>query len=1141
MGKRTRRNAVCLLLATNLALGGAIPAGAAQSQVIRMGEACKSKKLEEKRITQESVTLLRGQSGRIVSSEDFIPVEVTVKIPNPNGGFVRNSGSSKIKRELQEGESDGKRTAGDADGSHIASASISGTDLVISAKEMGRVAIVATNAHGQTRQWEVCVPYEDPDDLPEASAKDYERIRGKWKESLVGINLAEEGKEGQTLLTKINQDAKSAWESYDYREMDSCPNIPWSFDKGTVSKENPNIPYEDDAVEFRPAFQRVLAMAKAYAAVGSDYYQNRDLLKDMIHILDYLCTVCYTPKSETDNWWTWEIGVPKDLVPALILIGDDLSEEQKERYTQGLYFFQPDPFHGGAIGTGSTHAQGYRLQQAANRVDCTRTALGIGLLREDNDLVNLALIASSEVFVVQQIADSTKLAEDGYESGFYADGSYLDHEKTPYAGSYGIEFLKGAAEFPTLLSGTPWEYSDEVRKNFEIYLKKGLLGSMYEGRMLDFLKGRSVSRLNASNQDAGREAMTIILRLMDMCTKKTQGELKKVLKAWMQIDKDYVESISGVENMNAKAKAREILTDDSIESVQSGQRHQNYPLMDRVIHQGKDYLVGVSMYSERIQNTEVMNHENRYGWFQGSGMTYLYNGDRDHYSDNFWNTVNPLRLAGTTVVSKNIGNGVPDSSGYVQGGDFCSPESWVGGSTIGANGINGMALSGKIQTRSGEGEPSQEYAPNFTGKKSWFFFGDQILCLGAGITDSKDAYPVESVIENRHLLKDKAYTFVVNGNERKLAAQKARTAEIVDGLVDVSGEKLENVSWAHLKSSESGADIGYYFPIQDQEIRVRKAKNTGDWSEVGTFEGEAEEEYLELWFDHGVNPTNASYAYVLLPGMSVQETKTYASKPQILILENTDRAQAAYSREKNLLGVNFWEDEKTTVGSICANQKASVLLEETEDHMVTIAVADPTMKNTESIVVEINLPVERIVHADKNVKVERIKDTGVRLTVHTEGCNGESSYANIQFAVGIDPQHSQQSQYTGNNLDDSGAGSTKEKRLSWFKEPSGWRYCKANGVNATDEWQLIDGLWYHFDKGGSMQTGWYQDALDGHWYYLDPATGSMQTGWITLEGKHYYLNPTVSQASWSFDEENQAWNYTEKGLLPFGAMCREEE
>lgn len=51
----------------------------------------------------------------------------------------------------------------------------------------------------------------------------------------------------------------------------------------------------------------------------------------------------------------------------------------------------------------------------------------------------------------------------------------------------------------------------------------------------------------------------------------------------------------------------------------------------------------------------------------------------DQYSHNFWNTVNPLHLAGTTLVSKKIGTGKPDSSGFAQGGDFRSGESWVEG------------------------------------------------------------------------------------------------------------------------------------------------------------------------------------------------------------------------------------------------------------------------------------------------------------------------------------------------------------------------------------------------------------------------------------------------------------------------------
>lgn len=962
----------------------------------------KGKEMET--ITGDNITLVRGEDGRIELDGTFVPEKVEVKIPtnNPDKPFVRNSGSNKIKRELVGDEVDGDRRAGDADGSHIASAALlSKGDIRVSAKEKGHVTIVATDGSGNQKQWNVAVLYADPAEINAGTPEDYAEIRRRWKESLVGIDLSAEGEEGQTMLEQINAEAKAAWENYDYKGQDSCPNAPWSEDVGNVNKENLNIPYENDAVEFRPAMKKVLAMAKAYAAKGSDYYQNADMLKDMTNALDYLCSVCYAPKSETDNWWTWEIGVPKDLVPALILIGDDLTQEQKDLYTEGLYFFQPDPFHGGAIGTGSTHAQAYRIQQAANRVDCTRTALGIGVLREDSDLVNLAQVASSEVFVVQEVEDSTAVAKTGYESGFYQDGSYLDHGRTPYTGSYGIEFLKGATEFPALLAGTPWEYPEEVRQNFEVYLREGLLNSMYDGRMLDFLKGRSVSRPAGSNKAAGRDAMTIMLKLMDILSEDAQTEIKSALKAWMEIDTEYIDSLVGVDNMVAKARAEEILNDASIDSTVNERVHTNYPLMDRVVHSTENYLFGISMYSERIQNTEIMNHENRYGWFQGNGMTYLYNDDIDHYSNNFWNTVNPMRLAGTTLVSKNIGNGTPDSSGYLQQGDFVSPESWVGGSSIGTNGINGMALSGKTVSSGDVSSPAIPYADNFIAKKSWFMFGDEILCLGAGITNSNDDHVVESIVENRHLSEEGDNTFTVNGEVMDLPVQEAKMTDIADGLVDVSGQKLTNVSWAHLEGNEETSGIGYYFPEKENEVSVRRAKNAGNWSDVGTFEGAAEENYLEMWFDHGKNPADASYSYVLLPGMNADETAQYASNPQITILANTDKVQAAYSESQKLMGANFWE--KGSVGAVAVDKKSSVMTQEDENGVLTVAVSDPTMKNTGTIKVTINKPVDSIISNDENVTVDITAD-GAVLTVKTKGTNGGSSYASLQLAASISPE-----------------------------------------------------------------------------------------------------------------------------------------
>ena len=952
-------------------------------------------------VTGENIVLLRGEEGRIEKPAELSgDIRWEVKIPKTDGSYVRNAGNSKIKRELLEGETDGTRNAGDADGSHIASVKkLSGEDALLTANEKGNVTVLATDDNGKQKKWNVTILYEDPENLPQVGKEDYETILKRWKDTLVGNDLTElDG--GREILDTLQSQAQSAWDTYAYKGQDICADVPWPQDKGAAG--NPNIPYENDAVEFRPAFKKILAMAKAYAAKGSLYYQDEEMLKDMKQILNYLCSRCYSPKTQTDNWWTWEIGVSKDLVPILVLLSNQLTEEDIKLYTEGLYFFQPDPYHEGIIGTGSTHVLGYRTAQGANIIDCSRIALGLGVLRKDNELVYLAQKASSETFIVQSLRDSTKIADQGYASGFYADGSYLDHSHVPYLGSYGIEFLKGGAGMPPLFAGTPWEYPREVQENLEFYLKEGFLTGMYDGLMLDSLKGRSLSRPAGSNRDAGREAMILMIQLMDSVSPEVQEELKSSLKAWLEIDTGFIDTLSSAENIMIKAKAIEILGDDSI-TASIDPMHRNLPLMDRAIHRTNKFLLALSMYSERIQNTEIMNNENRYGWHQGSGMTYLYNQDTMQYTENFWNTVNPLRLAGTTLVSKNIGNGQPDSSGFAQGGDFRSREAWVGGTTIENDGINGMSLTGEVRVKEGEGSPSVTYSPQLSAKKSWFMFGEQIVCLGAGITNSGEEYPVESIIENRRLNQEGNNTLVINGEKKDLLTESASLKDIVEGKVDVSGTTLTDVSWAHLEGNTTGSDIGYYFPSGSQTISVRKAKNAGNWSLVGTSNGTAEENYMEMWFDHGKNPDHAAYEYVLLPGMTSEETEEYSRKPQITVLTNTPQIQAVYSRAENILGANIWTDAAAKIGDLSVKGAASIMVKENENGVLTVSASDPTMKNTGTIVIEIKKPVTEILSTDENVLAE-LTEYGAKLTIQAKGTNGSSSYATMQLGASLYPQ-----------------------------------------------------------------------------------------------------------------------------------------
>lgn len=54
-------------------------------------------------------------------------------------------------------------------------------------------------------------------------------------------------------------------------------------------------------------------------------------------------------------------------------------------------------------------------------------------------------------------------------------------------------------------------------------------------------------------------------------------------------------------------------------------------------------------------------------------------------------------------------------------------------------------------------------------------------------------------------------------------------------------------------------------------------------------------------------------------------------------------------------------------------------------------------------------------------------------------------------------------------------------------------------------WKEENGIWYCY-KTGVMVKGWVQDE-NSKWYHLDETNGKMDTGWIQIDSKWYYLYP----------------------------------
>ncbi|WP_312470475.1 leucine-rich repeat domain-containing protein [Neobacillus sp.] len=71
----------------------------------------------------------------------------------------------------------------------------------------------------------------------------------------------------------------------------------------------------------------------------------------------------------------------------------------------------------------------------------------------------------------------------------------------------------------------------------------------------------------------------------------------------------------------------------------------------------------------------------------------------------------------------------------------------------------------------------------------------------------------------------------------------------------------------------------------------------------------------------------------------------------------------------------------------------------------------------------------------------------------------------------------------------------------WLKDNGKWYYLGANG-KMNSGWVKVNGKWYYLATSGAMKTGWNLDK--GKWYYLD-SSGAMRTGWLYVNRNWYYL------------------------------------
>ena len=93
----------------------------------------------------------------------------------------------------------------------------------------------------------------------------------------------------------------------------------------------------------------------------------------------------------------------------------------------------------------------------------------------------------------------------------------------------------------------------------------------------------------------------------------------------------------------------------------------------------------------------------------------------------------------------------------------------------------------------------------------------------------------------------------------------------------------------------------------------------------------------------------------------------------------------------------------------------------------------------------------------------------------------------------------------GNGNYPNGTGS--ENVTGWVTDTTGTYFRYPGGDYVKNSWLRLSDGWYRFDKQGKLLKGWFQSPDSHLWYYLEPTTGVMKTGWLSEGGHWYFLKP----------------------------------
>ena len=483
-----------------------------------------------------------------------------------------------------------------------------------------------------------------------------------------------------------------------------------------------------------------------------------------------------------------------------------------------------------------------------NRMDRAYATILRGAITRDVLLTSEAFLAIGDTLV--------KTTDEGIQP----DGSFHQHGAQLQNGAYGLTFASEAVNVSAYGAGTSFALPADGSAVVVDYLLDGqqwmLRGTTFDATA----QGRAITRTSSKNLGGG------IIGVIDGV--KTLTPYRAAELTAMR------DRLSAAKTSGTAAAALAL----------AGHRH--FWNSDFTSHQRPGFSATVKVSSTRTLGPESGNGEGLQNLHLADGVNLIQQRGNE-YTD-----IQPIwdwrRLPGTTT----------EQAAY----SLKPPVDWgVSGSTGFAGGVS----DGR------NGATALDYAQrNVKARKSWFFYDDVEVALGAGI-DAPSATGEVITTVNQTFQKGSAFWVTTSGAIGVLASGTASRSDLSWVLHD---------------------GVGYVFPTP-QSVTLRAAVQSGSWSGLNTGQSSAlvTGSVFSLQVGHGTAASGGTYSYTVLPGTNSSAISSYAAAPTVRILSNTRNLQATRHDGMALMQAAFYASGTLATGSgttLTVREPSLVMLDE---------------------------------------------------------------------------------------------------------------------------------------------------------------------------------------------------------------------